>query len=121
MRGKRIRVLVFVIPVIALIMAIFAGVHAVVLAYNNNVLVAVNGQSVSLLSHAQFVQPAASSQSLAISVGLQVRNPLALDNLLQSINDPQSPQYRQYITPAQFMQDYAPTPDQVQQVIDYLQ
>src|SRR5205814_627450 len=56
-----------------------------------------------------------------LSVGLQMRNVADFDNLLQQLYDPQSAQYRQYLTPGQFKQLFAPTADQVQQVITFLQ
>ncbi len=40
---------------------------------------------------------------------------------MSAIYDPNSSQYHQYLTPDQFNQLFAPTPDQVQQVVSYLQ
>ena len=67
------------------------------------------------------VQAAPAAQTLAISVGLQVRNGDELDSLLQAVSDPTSPSYHQYLTPDQFTQEFGPTDDQVQQVESYLQ
>src|SRR5437763_7278773 len=78
-------------------------------------------QAVPLLSHAQVLQPADASQQLNLSIGLQLRDSAALDGLLSALNDPQSPRYHHYLTPDQFTQLFAPTSDQVQQVITYLQ
>jgi subtilase family serine protease len=52
---------------------------------------------------------------------MQLRNSSDLDSLLSSIFDPSYPQYHQYLTPDQFKQLFAPTSDQVQQVVSYLQ
>jgi subtilase family serine protease len=73
------------------------------------------------ISQSQLVQTTPASQPLDISVGLQIRNPGAFDNLLGAMYDPASPTYHQYLTPDQFTQNFAPTDDQVQQVEDYFQ
>jgi kumamolisin len=52
---------------------------------------------------------------------MQLRNSSGLDSLLSDIYDPNSPQYHQYLTPDQFNRLFAPTSDQVQQVVSYLQ
>jgi kumamolisin len=120
MRRKRIQVLVFGIPLLVCVTVMFASVHMAALAYTNP-LVAVSNQDVALMPQAQFLRPMDSSQPLSLSVGLQIRNPASLDRLIQAIYDPQSPQYHHYLTPAQFVRDYAPSADQVQQVVSYLQ
>jgi len=61
--------------------------------------------------------PAAASLHLAI--GLPVRNQRSLDNLLQQINDPASPNYHQYLTPEQFTARFGPTEQDYQKVIDF--
>ncbi|HKV56966.1 MAG TPA: S53 family peptidase, partial [Ktedonobacteraceae bacterium] len=80
-----------------------------------------NGQIAPLIAQAQMLQTASSGQQLNLSIGLQPRNATDLNNLLNALYDPQSPQYHQYLTPDQFEALFAPTPDQVQQVVSYLQ
>ncbi len=67
------------------------------------------------------LQAASPGQQLNLSIGLQPRNADALNSLLASLYDPQSPQYHQYLTPDQFEATFAPTPDAAQQVVSYLQ
>ena len=76
---------------------------------------------VPLVQKAHMLQAADTSQPLNLSIGLQLRNQPDLDTLLQALYDPQSPQFQQYLTPDQFNQLFAPTSDQVQQVVAYLQ
>ena len=80
-----------------------------------------NGQIAPLVAQAQLLQAATPGQQLNLSLGLQPRNAAALNSLLSSLYDPQSPQYHQYLTPDQFEALFAPTPDSVQQVVSYLQ
>jgi Predicted protease len=46
---------------------------------------------------------------LNLAIGLPLRNEEALDNLLQQIYDPASPNFRQYLTPEQFTEKFGPT------------
>src|SRR5581483_119421 len=80
-----------------------------------------SGQIAPLIVQAQMLQTTSSGQQLNLSIGLQPRNAADLNNLLNALYDPQSPQYHQYLTPDQFEALFAPTPDQVQQVVTYLQ
>lgn len=56
---------------------------------------------------------------LELSFGLPLRNREALTNLLQQLYDPASPQYRQYLTPEQFADRFAPTEQDYQAVKDF--
>ncbi len=78
-------------------------------------------QIVPLVQHSQLVRAADASQPLHLSVSLQLRNRYELDSLLNALYDPMSPLYHHYLTPEQFTQLFAPTPEQVQQVTTYLQ
>ncbi|HET7641443.1 MAG TPA: protease pro-enzyme activation domain-containing protein, partial [Ktedonobacteraceae bacterium] len=80
-----------------------------------------SGNTVPLIQQAHLMQATDATQQLNLSIGLQLRNSSELDSLLSAIYDPQSPQYHQYLTPDQFNQLFAPTSDQVQQVVSYLQ
>jgi len=51
---------------------------------------------------APLVGPVPAGTTLSISVGLPVTDSQKLQDLVKSISDPQSPSYRQYLTPAQF-------------------
>jgi len=46
---------------------------------------------------------------LNLAIGLPLRNAAALSNLLQEIYDPADPNYRRYLTPEQFTEEFGPT------------
>ncbi len=48
-------------------------------------------------------------RALRLAIGLPLRNKEGLTNLLQRIYDPTSPDYRHYLTPAQFAETFGPT------------
>ena len=83
--------------------------------------VALTEQVAPLVQHSQLLYGADSSQQVHLSVGLHLRNEAALDSFLQAVSDPQSSLYQHYLTPEQFVQYFAPTQGQVQQVQNYLQ
>ena len=56
-----------------------------------------------------------------LSIGLPLRNPEGLDNLLAQINDPTSQNYHHYLTPDQFAAQFSPTPADYQAVVDFAQ
>ena len=109
-------IVVSLLLICASLLAISMSAHA-----EQNSPKVLNGQIAPLVAQAQLLQAADSGQQLNLSLGLQPRNAAALNSLLSSLYDPQSPQYHQFLTPAQFEALYAPSPDSVQQVVSYLQ
>ncbi|MEI6196230.1 MAG: protease pro-enzyme activation domain-containing protein, partial [Verrucomicrobiota bacterium] len=61
------------------------------------------------------------TNQLHLAIGLPLRNPAALDELLQQIYDPASPKFRQYLTPGQFTEQFGPTESDYQRVIAFAQ
>jgi uncharacterized repeat protein (TIGR01451 family) len=59
------------------------------------------------------------SQRLNLAIGLPLRNQEALTNLLHDLYDPTSPKYRQYLTTEQFTEQFGPTKEHYQAVIDF--
>jgi subtilase family serine protease len=78
-------------------------------------------QTVPLVSRAHLVGAASAQQQLNLSVGLQLRNQQELQTLLSDMYNPHSPGYHRFLSPQQFVDEFGPTADQQQQVIDYLQ
>jgi kumamolisin len=78
------------------------------------------GSLPSLLKASQMLESDTSDRTLSMNIGLALRNQDHLNSLLASLYDPSSAMYRQYLTPDEFAQQFAPTPDQRQAVIDYL-
>ena len=50
-----------------------------------------------------------SSKRLSLAIGLPLRNQAELDQFLKELSDPQSPNYRHYLTPAQFAEKFGPS------------
>jgi len=59
------------------------------------------------------------SQHLRLAIGFPLRNQEALNNLLQQIYDPASPNYHHYLTPEQFTEQFGPTETDYQAVIAF--
>src|SRR5437016_3403613 len=56
---------------------------------------------------------------LKLAIGLPLRNADELETLLQQISDPASPNYQDYLTPEQFTEQFGPTEDDYQSLIDF--
>jgi subtilase family serine protease len=61
-----------------------------------------------------------STRTLHLSIGLALRNQDQLRASLQSLYNPSSPNYHQYLTQDEFAQRFGPTAAQRQAVIDYV-
>ena len=59
-------------------------------------------------------------QPLNLSIGLQPRNQQELDDLLRQMYNPSSSLYHHFLTSQEFTDEFGPTPDQQQQVANYL-
>ncbi len=77
-------------------------------------------QTVPLVSRAHLLGAANAQQQLNLSIGLQLRNRQELQTLLSDQSNPRSPRYHQFLSPQQFVDEFGPTTDQQQQVIDFL-
>lgn len=80
----------------------------------------IDGQTVSLVKHAQMLGAANGDQQLNLSIGLHPRNQQELENLLRNLYDPRSLMYHHFLTPQEFAGEFGPTPEQQQQVAAYL-
>jgi hypothetical protein len=58
---------------------------------------------------------------LQLAISLPLRNTGALSNLLERLYDPTSPDYHHYLTPAQFTEQFGPTADDYQKVVQFAQ
>ncbi len=120
MRRNFVRNVSFVVASLLLIAVSLLAMRVVVRADQNSRTL-LSGHAVPLIQQAHLVQNTNPTQQLNLSIGMQLRNSSDLDSLLSAIYDPNSSQYHQYLTPDQFNQLFAPTSDQVQQVVSYLQ
>ncbi|HEV2580808.1 MAG TPA: protease pro-enzyme activation domain-containing protein [Ktedonobacteraceae bacterium] len=120
MQRHLVRNVLFLVISILLITASLLAIRANARA-DQNAPTPLTAQVVPLIQHAQMLQATDASQQLNLSVGLQLNNQAQLVSMLSAMYDPQSPQYQQYLTPDQYESLFAPTADQVQQVVTYLQ
>ncbi len=120
MRRNFVRNVFFVVASLLLIAVSLLAIRITVRA-DQNQRTLLSGHSVSFIQQAHLVQATSFNQQLNLSIGLKLRNSSDLDSLLSAIYNPNSSQYHQYLTPDQFNQLFSPTPDQVQQVVSYLQ
>src|SRR6266536_1874584 len=120
MQRNFVRNVFFVVTSLMLIAVSLLAMRIVVRA-DQNQRTLLSGHTVPLIQQAHLVQAANLNQQLNLSIGMQLRNSSDLDSLLRAIYDPNSSQYHQYLSPDQFNQLFAPTTDQVQQVVLYLQ
>jgi subtilase family serine protease len=61
-----------------------------------------------------------SSQTLHVAVSLSVPRLVALQAFVNDVNNPASPNFRKFLTPAQVGQQFGPAPADVQKVVTYL-
>jgi len=73
-----------------------------------------------LLSVSKLQSRDVKNQTLHMSIGLALTNQDQLSAFLQSLYNPSSPNYHQYLTQDEFAQRFGPTDVQRQAVIDYL-
>ena len=79
-------------------------------------------QSLSLspaIPHLSATGRLAATKRLNLSIGLPLRNETALNNLLTQLYDPASPNYRHYLTPQQFTEQFAPSVADYQTVANF--
>jgi hypothetical protein len=64
--------------------------------------------------------PAALPGAITVSVALKPRDPAGVDSLIAQLSDPKSPQYRHFLTEAQYTDRFGPTKQSVSAVSSYL-
>jgi hypothetical protein len=67
------------------------------------------------------VRPLAQSNQMQLAVGLPLRKKYELDQLLKQLVDPDSPNYRHYLSPAQFAERFGPSEGDYQALAVYLE
>src|SRR5579872_6946584 len=118
MQRNLVRNLLFIATSVVLISASLLAMRLAARADQNSPS-SLNGNIVPRIAQAQFLQASDPNQQLNLSIGLQLRNASDLNSLLSALYNPQSSQYHQYLTPDEFEQLFAPTSDEVQQVVAY--
>jgi subtilase family serine protease len=65
------------------------------------------------------IGPMVKSQRMTLAIILPLRNQSELTNLLKRLNDPSSPNYRHFLTVAQFTEQFGPTKQDYQAVVKF--
>jgi len=77
------------------------------------------GQLPEAVSHLQSLGRLPGAAPLQLAIGLPLRNEPALNQLIQEMYDPASPNYHRYLMPEQFAEQFGPTAEDYQAVIDF--
>jgi hypothetical protein len=78
-----------------------------------------SGQVPAATANLAAISTVPAATHLHLAIGLPLRNQEALSSLLQQIYDPASPNYHQYLTPEQFTENFGPSKDDYQSVLDF--
>ena len=81
----------------------------------------VPGSVSPLVRQATDLGPAPASETHRIVVALALRERDALDAFLRDVHDPDSSSYRRFMTPEEFNARHAPTPEDEQALVTYLE
>ncbi len=82
-------------------------------------MVTLSGHVPVIVTHLQPSGQLSVETNLNLAIGLPLRNPEALSNLLVQIYDPASTNYHRYLTPGQFTAQFGPTEAVYQTVINF--
>ncbi len=67
------------------------------------------------------VGPVSQMARLNLAIGLPLRNREELDGFLEQVSDPQSPNYRRYLSASEFAERFGPTQDDYDKLIEFVQ
>jgi hypothetical protein len=78
------------------------------------------GHVPEILARLQPLADITAQTNLQLAVGLPLRNKPALTNFIKDLYDPASPKFRHYLNVSEFTEQFGPTKEDYQKVIDYL-
>jgi subtilase family serine protease len=76
---------------------------------SGEVLKTLHGHVPAVVNHLNPVGRVAATNQLRLAIGVPLRDPSGLDQLLAQLYDPASPNYRQFLTPAELAARFGPT------------
>lgn len=82
-------------------------------------LQSVHGSELSRFAHAPLVGAVPLDETMTVGIGLPWRDPQALSAMLSDLYDPHSPNYRRFLDPATFTEEFGPTQEDYQKVLDF--
>lgn len=104
----------------AALLGLIAVPAAPAMAQSHGNLMKLPGSAPIAAEHGKKLGHTDNNKTIALTVSLKLRNANELQTLIQNLNDPKSPQYKQFLTPAEFTDRFAPTLATVNQVSNYL-
>jgi kumamolisin len=104
----------------SLLLAVFGALWLVSPQWSRTGMVVLSGNTPPVLSSATFVSHSNPTQDIEVVIGLNLRDEAALDALLAEQNDPKSPNFRKFITAADFKTRFSPQQADVDKVVAYL-
>jgi uncharacterized repeat protein (TIGR01451 family) len=111
-RYKRIPVLTSFLGALCLLGAVFTGLAAEPRQF-------LHGHVPAAVAHLTPLGLLPATNELHLAISLPLRNEDELNKLLQEIYDPASTNYHRYLTPEQFTEQFGPTEQDYQAVIDF--
>src|SRR3989442_11585798 len=114
---QRIAVALFVLVLVVSLNASFEGLFAQAGNSSRSTLV---GSAPTWANNSNYQGTADPTSYVGFRVYLAWNNPSAVEALAQAVSDPHSPSYGQYLTSAQFRQQFAPSQSQVGMVQSWL-
>ena len=73
------------------------------------------------VSESRRLGPVSETASLNLAIGLPLRNREELDSLVEQVSDPQSANYRQYLSASEFAERFGPTQEDYDKLIAFVQ
>jgi len=104
-----------------LLLSIAAFVSAGVVEGRAETLMTNHVREVTLNGQAKLLGRLPATQIMQLDVVLPLRDQAGLDALLAGLHDPNSPDYRQYLTPAEFTERFGPPQRDYDAVVQYVQ
>ena len=117
---QRISVCKFIITIVVLALVSLSTFSIELLRARADQHIVLQSQIAPLVRYAHSLGAANGQQELNLSIGLQPRNQQQLGSLLNDLYDPRSSRYHHFLTPQAFAAEFGPTPQDQQQVVDYL-
>ncbi len=73
-----------------------------------------------VMAYAHPLHPTSLSLPLTLSIGFRPKNQAALNQFMQNLQNPASPDYHKYLSPEEYQARFGPTPGQIAQVSNFL-
>lgn len=88
-------------------------------ASQTKVLLTLPSTGLNLLNQATLIKPVAAQTTMSFTVWLKLRNEEALNQLVKEVYDPDSSRYQQFLTPALYEQQFAPSQEVEEKVRNF--